>query len=97
MEQQRTGRRWLRGSIAAFVGLLLLAATLPSTGGVIEGQRPGMWRCGPFLFFPNAFFSTVGVIGFATGCTLFGIARRNACEIVGWILLGVLFLCLWMI
>jgi hypothetical protein len=85
--------KWTRGSIAAFIGLLILAATLPSTGGIIEGTRPGMWRCGPFLFYPGALFPVVGVVTVATGCTLFGIARGSTFEIVGWILLGVLFLC----
>ena len=97
MEQKKTGRRWIRGSVAAFIGLLLLAATLPSTAGMIEGPpRHGMWRCGPFLFYPDAFFAVVGVVTVATGCTLFGIARRNSCETVGWILLGILFLCVLM-
>jgi len=96
MEQKHTGRRWIRGSIAAFIGLLILAATLPSTGGMIEGARPGMWRCGPFLFYPGAFFGVVGVVTVSTACTLFGIARGSAFEIVGWILLGVLYLCVLM-
>ncbi len=94
MEQKRTDRRWIRGGIAAFFGLLMLAATLPNTGGIIEGPaRHGMWRCGPFLFCPGAFFGVVGVVTFSTACTLFGMARGNAYEIVGWVLLGVLFLC----
>ena len=97
MEQKRTGRRWLRSSIATFIGLLILAATLPSTGGIIEGPpRHGMWRCGPFLFYPDAFFGVIGVVSVATGCTLFGIARGNACEIVGWVLLGILLVCMFM-
>jgi hypothetical protein len=97
MEQKRTDRRWIRGGIAAFIGLLILAATLPNTGGIIEGpERHGMSRFGPFLFYPGAFFGVVGVVTFSTGCTLFGIVRGNACEIVGWILLGILFVCMLM-
>ena len=97
MEQKKTGRRWVRGGIAAFIGLLLLAATLPSTGGIIEGPvRRGMWRCGPFLFYPELFFGVVGAVTVSTACTLFGIVRGNAFEIVGWILLGILFLCMLM-
>lgn len=81
--------------MAVFIALLFLAITLPSTGGIIEGPpRPGMWRCGPFLFYPDTFFGVVGLVTAATGCTLFGIARGNAFEVVGWILFGVLFL--WM-
>ena len=95
MEQKRTGGKWIRGGIAAFIGLLLLAATLPNTGGIIQGPaRHGMWRCGPFLFYPGAFFGVVGVVTVSVACTLFGIIRSNAFEIVGWILLGLLFLCI---
>jgi hypothetical protein len=92
MEQSRKDWRWLRGAGALFFGLVLLAALLPSTGGVIEGPSPNpkMWRCGPFLFFPGAFFGVVGVVTVCTACTVFGIIRRNACEIVGWCLLGIL-------
>lgn len=97
MEQKRTGKRWLRVSVATFVGLLILAALLPSTGGIIEGpERHGMTRFGPFLFYPRAFFVTIGMVTFSTGCTLFGIVRENDCEIVGWVLQGVLFLCILM-
>jgi hypothetical protein len=92
MEQKRTARKWIRGSIAALIGLLILAAALPSTGGIIDGPtRQGMWRCGPFLFYPGTFFGVVGIVTVATSCALFGIARGNALEFVGWILLGVLF------
>ena len=95
MEQKRASRKWIRGSVVVFIGLLLLAGTLPNTGGIIEGApRHGMWRCGPFLFYPGAFFSVVGLVAIATACTLFGIARANAFEVVGWILLGILFLCM---
>ena len=97
MEQKLTAKRWFRVGIATFIGLLLLAATLPNTGGIIEGAaRSGMWRCGPFVFYPGSFFSVVGVVTVSTACTLFGILRGNACEIVGWILLGVLFACVLM-
>jgi len=34
------------------------------------------------------------LVATATACTLFGITRANAFEIVGWILLGILFLCM---
>ena len=76
------------------LGVLLLAALLPSTGGIIEGPPPNpkMWRCGPFLFFPTAFFGVVSFVSLSTGCAVFGIVRRNACEIVGWCLLGILLL-----
>ena len=95
MEQKRASRKWIRGSVVVFIGLLLLAGTLPNTGGIIEGApRHGMWRCGPFLFYPDAFFGFVGVVAAATACTLFGIVRGNAFEIVGWILLGILLFCM---
>jgi hypothetical protein len=85
--------RLLRGLGAAILGVLILAAVLPSIGGVIEGPaRPGMWRCGPFLYYPGSFFMVTGAVIVSTGCTLFGIVRGNAIEITGWILLGVLFL-----
>ena len=97
MEQKHTAKKWIRGGIAALVGLLMLAATLPSTGGIIEGPaRPGMWRCGPLLFYPGLFFGVVGVVAVSTACTLFGIVRGNAFEIVGWIMLGILFVCMLM-
>jgi hypothetical protein len=93
MERGSRDWRWFRGASAIFLGLLVLAATLPNTGGIIAHPPPNlsMWRCGPFLFFPIPFFSTVGTVTISTACTVFGIARRNACEIVGWCLLGVLF------
>ena len=71
--------------LAAFLGLLLFA--FPT------GQIPpdnGMWRCGPFLFYPSSFFTMVGVVAVSTGCVLFGTARGKAFEIVGWILLGIM-------
>ena len=94
MEQSKWHWRWLRAVGALVFGLLLLAALLPSTGGIIEGPPPNpkMWRCGQFLFYPTAFFGVVGVVTAFTGCTMFGIVRRNACEIVGWCLLSLLLL-----
>jgi hypothetical protein len=69
-------------------------ALLPSTGGIIAGPAPNakMWRCGPFLFFPSALFGVVGTVTFLTALTVFGIVRRNSCEPVGWVLLGLVFL-----
>jgi hypothetical protein len=94
MDHKHTSRKWIRGGIAGLVALLLLAASLPNTGGIIDGPpRHGMWRCGPFLFYPGAFFGVVGAVTASTACTLFGIIRGNAFETVGWVLLGVLFLC----
>jgi hypothetical protein len=63
---------------------------LPSTGGIIAGPPPNpkMWRCGPFLFFPGDFFGVIGILTALTGCTVFGIVRRNRFEIVGWVLFG---------
>lgn len=96
MEQNKRDRRWLRAVGPLFFGLLILAATLPSTGGIIEGppRHPDMSRFGPFLFFPYAFFTVVGAVTVSTGCTLFGIARRNVCEGIGWTLLGLSFVAL---
>jgi hypothetical protein len=94
MEQSKRSWRWFRAVAALLFGLLLLAALLPSTGGIIEGPPPNpkMWRCGPFLFFPTAFFGVVAFVTASTGCIVFGIVRRNACEIVGWCLLAILLL-----
>ncbi len=94
MEQSKRSWRWLRGVGVVFFGLLLLAALLPSTGGRIEGPaaNPKMWRCGPFLFYPTAFFGVLGVVAVSTGCAIFGIVRRNACEMIGWCLLGLILL-----
>ena len=91
MEQSKRNWRWLRAVGALLFGLLLLAALLPSTGGIIDGPPPNpkMWRCGPFLLFPDAFFGVVAFVSLSTGCAVFGIVRRNACEIVGWSLLGI--------
>ena len=93
MEQRKRYWRWLRVVGALLFGLLLLAVMLPSTGGIMAGSPPypGMWRCGPFLFYPKPFFTVVGVVAVSTGCTLFGIVRRNVCEGVGWILLALSF------
>jgi hypothetical protein len=95
MEQKRKigGWRLARISMAVVVGFLLLAIHLPNTGGIIAGPpHDGMWRCGPFLFYPGAFAMVVGVVIVSTSCALFGIVRRNAFEMVGWVLMGVLFL-----
>jgi len=94
MEQRKQTWRWLRAVAALMFGLLLLAAFLPSTGGIIDGPptNPKMWRCGPFLFFPEAFFDVVAFVTVATSCTLFGIIRRNVLETIGWCLLGILLL-----
>src|SRR5262245_36441210 len=92
MEQSKQRWRSLRAVAALLLGLLLLAALIPSTGGIIEGPPPNpkMCRIGPFLFFPDAFFGVVAVVTVATSCTLFGIVRRNVLEGVGWCLLGLL-------
>lgn len=42
MEQKHADNRWIRSGIAALMGLLILAATLPSTGGIIEGPATGV-------------------------------------------------------
>ena len=85
--------RWLRVTGALLLGLLLLMALLPSTGGIIAGPAPNarMWRCGPFLFYPGSFFGVVGTVTALTSLTLFGIVRRNSCEFIGWVLLGLVF------
>jgi hypothetical protein len=90
MEQTKRDLRWLRATGACLLALVLLMMLLPSTGGIIAGPplNPDMWRCGPFLFFPGSFFGVVGIITVLTACTLFGIVRRNKCELVGWILFG---------
>src|SRR6266404_8863215 len=86
--------RWLRAAGALLLGLLLLMALLPNTGGIIAGPAPNpkMWRFGPFLFFPGAFFGVVGIVTVSTACTVFGIVRRNSCEFIGWVLLGLVFI-----
>jgi hypothetical protein len=92
MEQQQKKHAWrsTRAITSTMLGLLLLATELPSTGGIIEGPPHfGMWRCGPFLFYPGPFFMVVGVATVSIGCVLFGIVRGNALEIVGWALLGI--------
>ena len=97
MEQSKKNLRWLRAVGALLLGLLILAATLPSTGYIYDAglpPNPRMWRCGPFLFYPASFFIVVGAVVVSIGCTLFGIARRNACEGVGWVLLGLAFVAL---
>ena len=95
MEQKRASRKWIRISVAVFIGLFLLAGLLPNTGYIGEGApRHGMWRCGPFLFYPRAFLEVFGAVVTAMTCTLVGIARGNVFEPVGWTLLGFLVLCL---
>jgi hypothetical protein len=92
-KQKIKGWRLVRIIMAALLGFLLLAIHLPNTGGIIAGSpHNGMWRCGPFLFYPDAFFGVVGIVFVSAGCALFGIVRHNAFEMAGWILLGVLFL-----
>jgi hypothetical protein len=91
MEQKKQDWRWLRVVGALLIGLLILAVILPSTGGIIAGPpHNGMWRCGPFLFFPAA-FAYIGIVTVSATCTVFGIVRRNKCEAVGWVLLGLMF------
>ena len=94
MEQNRRDWRWLRAVGALALGLLILAATLPGTGRLAGGPSPTlpMWRFGPFLFFPGPFFGVVGTVTALTGCTVFGIMRRNSCEFIGWVLLGLVFI-----
>jgi hypothetical protein len=91
-QDNKRDRRPLRIVGALLLGLLVLAATLPSTGGMIAGHSPDprMWRCGPFLFYPTAFFPVIGIVTLAVACTIFGIKRRNSFEVVGWALLGLL-------
>jgi hypothetical protein len=93
MDQNEKRVRWLRVTGALLLGLLLLIALLPSTGGMIAAPAPNpkMWRCGPFLFYPVSFFGVLGTITGLTALTLFGIVRRNSCEFVGWVLLGLTF------
>ena len=81
---------WLRLSGALVPGFLLLAALLPNTGGIIAGPppTPKMLRCGPFLFYPGAFFGLLGTIMGLTAFTILGIVRQNACEFIGWVLLA---------
>jgi hypothetical protein len=90
MDQNREGVRWWRVTGALVLSLVLLVALLPSTGGIIAGPAPNprMWRCGPFLFYPGAFFGVVGTIMVSAVLTVFGIVRRNRCEVIGWVLLG---------
>jgi len=97
MEQQPQ-TRWPRRAYAAlFCGLLLLAVILPSTGGIIDGppSHPGMWRCGPFLFHPQSFFTVTGLVIVSVGCIILGIKHRNGLEtiveIIGWLLMGTFF------
>jgi hypothetical protein len=95
MEQKQKIRGWrlARMIMAALAGFLLLAAHLPNTGAISGGPvLKGMWRCGPFLFYPDAFFGVVCIVTLSTACTLFGVARNRVWETVGWIFLGILVL-----
>jgi len=94
MDQNRKSVPWWRLTGALLMGLLLLMALLPSTGGIIDGPAPSpkMWRCGPFFFYPGSFFGVLGTIMVLTSITVFGIVHRNRCEIVGWVLLALVFL-----
>ena len=96
MAQHKRDYRWLRAAAALLFGLLLLMALLPSTGMVGRPvvPHPDMWRCGPFFFYPASFFLVVAGIAAFTSCTVFGILRRNACEFIGWGLLGLVFVCM---
>jgi hypothetical protein len=93
MKQNGKEWRWLRAAGVLLFGLIILAALLPSTYGRIEGPPPNpkMWRCGPYLFLPDRFFGEIGIVTLFVGCTVFGIARRNSFEAVGWCVLGLLF------
>jgi hypothetical protein len=93
MNQYNKDVRWLRVAGALLLGLVVLMALLPSTGGNIAGTATNtkMWRCGPFLFFPGPFFGVVGTMTVLIAFTVFGIVRRNVCEFIGWVLLGVVF------
>ena len=87
----------LRGFGVILLGFLILSTVLPSIGAMIQGPaRPGMWRVGPFLFFPVPFFAFTGAVLILTGCTLVSIVRAGKFEIAGWILLGCLFIFVFM-
>jgi hypothetical protein len=92
MEQRKQDIRWFRVIVALVLGLLLLSMLLPNTGAIIAGAPPDpkMWRCGPFLFFPDSLFGVVVGVSIVTACTVFGIMRRNACELIGWVLFCVI-------
>ena len=90
-KHQKLSWRFIRGSIAVILGLLWLAATLPCTGGIIPGPpHEGMWRLGSFMFYPGSLFVLLGVVSISTGCTLYGLVRKSAVEVLGWFLLGTL-------
>jgi hypothetical protein len=84
----------LRIVFVVLFALLILAATLPSTGGIMSGppRHPDMRRFGPFLFFPKLFYPLVGAVAFSAGCAIIGIVRRNRLETIGWTLLTILLL-----
>ena len=91
MDPNRQNVRRLRIGGALLLGTVLLMCLVPSTGGIIADPPlpgPKMWRCGPFLFEPGAFFGVLGTITVLTALTVFGIVRRNICEFIGWVLFG---------
>ncbi len=96
MGQKISDWRLGRAIAAALLGLLFLAAGLPSTGGILSEefvQKNGLWSVGPFSFFPGPFFSLVGAVTISTACVLIGVARLRWLEVVGWVLLGFIFVC----
>ncbi len=101
--EQPTPTRWPRRAfLALFCGLLLLAMTLPSTGGIIADspRHTDMWRCGPFLFSPQPFFTVTGFVAVSVGCIILGVKHRNGLEtiveIIGWLLMGTFFICVFL-
>jgi hypothetical protein len=97
MEADKNRFRQVRIVAAVFFAFLLLAMLLPSTGAMFDGPtRPGMWRFGRYQFYPDSLFLALGAVSVSLGCTLIGIWRRNALEIVGWILFLAWFLLLFL-
>jgi hypothetical protein len=94
MERKMTRSQWLRAAGVLLLAMFILAGTLPSTGFIYSERfaggmlSPRLRRWGPFVIDPFPFLSVMGSIVLATGCTLFGIVRRNVCEAIGWIFLG---------
>lgn len=86
--------RWLRIIGALLFGCLLLAMILPSTGCIYNPEfdrfSKGMWHFGPYLFYPDALIY-IGFITISVTCAIGGSLRRNKYEVVGWALLGLLF------
>jgi hypothetical protein len=85
---------WLRIIGALLFGSLFLMMILPSTGCIynpaLDRFAKGMWHWGPYAFYPDALFY-IGFITVSTACVIYGALRRNKFEIVGWGLLGFLF------